>query len=71
MRDLFFAINLSAKRAERRNASIISIEDSERALEELTTSLTRRIEQKDYEFLLNIYEGNKEQGMFRNVGESS
>ena len=30
------------------------------ALEELKTSLTRRIEQKDYDFLLNIYNGNKE-----------
>lgn len=61
LRDLFLAINSSAKRAERRSASAISIEDSERALEEIKTSLTRRIEQKDYEFLLNIYRGNKEQ----------
>ena len=60
LRDLFLAINLSAKRAERRNGTTISIEDSERALEEIKTSLTRRIEQKDYEFLLNIYKGNKE-----------
>lgn len=33
---------------------LISIEDSERALEEVKTLLTRRIEQKDYEFLLII-----------------
>ena len=61
LRDLFYAINSSAKRAERRSAAAISIEDSERALEEIKTSLTRRIDQKDYEFLLNIYNGNKEQ----------
>ena len=36
------------------------MEDASRALEEIKTSLTRRIEQKDYEFLLNIYRGNKE-----------
>lgn len=36
------------------------MEDAERALEELRTSLTRRIEKKDYEFLINIYTGNKE-----------
>ena len=26
----------------------------------MKTSLTRRIEKKDYEFLINIYKGNKE-----------
>ena len=36
------------------------MEDAERALEELETSLTRRIEEKDYKFLLDIYHGNKE-----------
>lgn len=60
LRDLFHAINSSAKRAERRKSKCISMEDAERALEELKTSLTRRIEQKDYDFLLNIYKGNKE-----------
>lgn len=60
LRDLFHAINASAKRAGRRKSNRISKEDAERALEELKTSLTRRIEQKDYEFLLNIYKGNKE-----------
>lgn len=60
LRDLFHAINMSAKRAERRNSAVISMEDAERALEELKTSLTRRIERKDYDFLLNIYQGNKE-----------
>lgn len=60
LRDLFHAINSSAKRAERRNSAVISMEDAERALEELKTSLTRRIEKNDYEFLQNIYQGNKE-----------
>lgn len=60
LRDLFHVINASAKRALRRNSETISMEDAECALEELKTSLTRRIEQKDYDFLLNIYNGNKE-----------
>lgn len=60
LRDLFHAINSSAKRAERRDSETICMEDAQRALEELKTSLTRRIEKKDYEFLLNIYNGNKE-----------
>ena len=36
------------------------MEDATRALEEIKTSLTRHIEKKDYPFLLNIYNGNKE-----------
>ena len=60
LRDLFQAINAAAKRAERRSGETVSQEDAERALEELKTSLTRRIEQKDYAFLINIYRGNKE-----------
>lgn len=60
LRDLFHTINSSAKRAERRNSESISMEDANRALEEVKTSLTRRIEKKDYEFLINIYNGNKE-----------
>lgn len=60
LRDLFHAINASAKRAERRDSETVSMEDANRALEELKTSLTRRIEKRDYEFLLNIYHGNKE-----------
>ncbi|MDE6853173.1 MAG: hypothetical protein K2J67_11945 [Lachnospiraceae bacterium] len=60
LRDLFQAINAAAKRAERRSGETVSREDAERALEELKTSLTRRIEQKDYAFLINIYRGNKE-----------
>lgn len=60
LRDLFYVINASAKRAGRRNSGTISMEDAQRALEEIKTSLTRRIEEKDYSFLLNIYNGNKE-----------
>lgn len=61
LRDLFHAINASAKRATRRGADTISAEDAACALEELKTSLTRRIEQKDYDFLRKIYRGSKEQ----------
>lgn len=60
LRDLFYTINSSAKRALRRNSETIFMEDAERALEELKTNLTRRIEEKEYKFLLNIYKGNKE-----------
>ena len=60
LRDLFHMINSAAKRAERRNSGSIAPEDAERALEEMKTSLTRRIEQGDYEFLFFFYEGNKE-----------
>ncbi len=60
LRDLFHTIIAAAKRADRRNSGSISMEDAERALEEVKTSLTRRIEQKDYDFLTHIYQGNKE-----------
>ncbi|MCI8826132.1 MAG: hypothetical protein HFH63_09690 [Lachnospiraceae bacterium] len=60
LKDLFQAINSATKRAERRSSESISMEDGKRALEELKTSLTRRIEKKNYEFLLNICKGNKE-----------
>ena len=60
LRDLFHAINTAAKRAQRRGAAAISMEDAERALEELQSSLTRRIEAQDYTFLANIYKGDKE-----------
>ncbi len=61
LRDLFAVIFASAKRAVRRESETISMEDAGRALEELKSSLTRRIEKKDYGFLENIYQGNKEQ----------
>ena len=60
LRDLFHVINASAKRANRRKSSTISMEDATRALEELKTTLTKRIEKDDYKFLTNIYYSNKE-----------
>lgn len=60
LRDLFYTIHVSSRRAKRRESNSISMEDALRALEELKTSLTRRIEKKDYKLLLNIYNGNKE-----------
>lgn len=60
LRDLFYTINSSAKRATRRDSETISMEDAQQALEELKTNLTRRIEEKEYTFLSNIYNGNKE-----------
>ena len=59
LRDLFQAINAAAKRADRRESHTICGEHADRALEELKSSLTRRIEKKDYDFLINIYRGNK------------
>lgn len=61
LRDLFFAINSSAQRAVRRGSQTIELEDADRALEQLKTSLTRRIELKHYEFLTDIIKGNREQ----------
>lgn len=61
LRDLFYCINTAGVRAERRKSSKLDMEDGERALEELKTSITRRIEKGDYEFLLNIYNGSREQ----------
>lgn len=60
LRDMFFAINSSAQRAIRRNSTIIETEDADRALEQLKTSLTRRIEHKHYDFLADIMNGNRE-----------
>lgn len=60
LRDLFHVINTSANRAKRRGSDTVSMEDAGRALEEVKTFLTRRIEEKDYTFLLNIYNENKE-----------
>jgi hypothetical protein len=59
LRNLFYAINTSAQRAIRRENTTMSIEDAESALNELKTSLTRRIERKHYDFLSNIYNGNR------------
>lgn len=61
LRDLFFAINSSAQRAVWRESPTIELEDADRALEQLKTSLTRRIERKHYGFLADIIKGNREQ----------
>lgn len=60
LRDLFFVINSAAQRAVRRESLVIELEDADRALEQLKTSLTRRIEQKHYDFLVDIVNGNRE-----------
>lgn len=60
LRDLFYAIHSSAKRAQRRKSGSVSMEDAMRALEELKTVLTKRIENKDYPFLVHICDGEKE-----------
>ena len=54
LRDLFYCINTSATRAINRKSAVISMEDADRALMELKSSLTRRIERKHYEFLSMI-----------------
>ena len=55
LRDLFQGINSAAKRAQRRESPEISMEDGRRAMEELKTALTKRIEEKDYDFLIKIF----------------
>lgn len=60
LRDLFYAIHSAAKRAQRRKSGSVSMEDAMRALEELKTVLTKRIENKDYPFLMHICDGEKE-----------
>lgn len=61
LRDLFHGINTAAQRAIRRDSETISNEDIERALEELKSSLTRRIEEKQYAFLARICKGERKQ----------
>ena len=60
LRDLFFSINTAAQRAVRRKSGVIESEDAGKALEQLKTSLTRRIEQRHYAFLADIFKGNRE-----------
>lgn len=59
LRDLFFVIRDASNRARRRGANRIEMEDAIAALNTLKTSLTRRIETKDYKFLNNILNGYK------------
>ncbi len=59
LRDLFDAIRQSAIYACRRKADSISMDDAVLALEEIQSEITRRIEKKDYDFLKDIYNGNR------------
>ncbi|MBO4698487.1 hypothetical protein J5690_02620 [bacterium] len=59
LRDLFDAIRQSATYASRRKADSISMDDAVLALEEIQSEITRRIEKKDYDFLKDIYNGNR------------
>ncbi|MBP5405853.1 hypothetical protein J6Z19_01720 [bacterium] len=59
LRDLFGAIRQSATYARRRGANSISMDDAVLALEEIQSEITRRIEEKDYVFLKDIYNGNR------------
>lgn len=59
LRDLFSAIRDASTRARRRKAAVINIEDASIALDNLESDLTRRIEVKDYPFLISIINGNR------------
>jgi DNA replicative helicase MCM subunit Mcm2 (Cdc46/Mcm family) len=59
LRDLFGIIRTASRRAARRKSKIIEGEDVDRALIELKSSLTRRIERKNYKFLAEIYYKSK------------
>jgi hypothetical protein len=60
LRDLFKLIVNAARRASRRGAASIALEDVRVVIEELKSSLTRSIEQAHYSFLASIYNGNHE-----------
>ena len=60
LRDLFMVLNAGAQRANRRRSERVEQEDVQKALEQLKTSLTRRIERRHYPFLAEIYRGNRE-----------
>ena len=60
LRDLFSAISKASRRAVRRNNPAIEREDAEIGLNEIKTSLTRRIDSSHYAFLVDIYKGNHE-----------
>jgi hypothetical protein len=61
LRDLFEIIFNSALTAIQINLTKISMEDVNIALKELKSSLTRRIERRNYDFLADIYQGNKKE----------
>jgi hypothetical protein len=59
LRDLFSCILGAARIALRKQSKSIAIEDANIALADLKSSLTRRIEKKQYAFLADIYNGNR------------
>ncbi|MDR1687979.1 MAG: hypothetical protein LBS21_05125 [Clostridiales bacterium] len=59
LRDLFNCITNAANRAENRNSAKIEMEDAIAAAIKLSSSLTRRIESRNYPLLRNIYKGGK------------
>jgi hypothetical protein len=60
LRDLFACIRGAAKIANRKNAQVITNEDADIMLNELRSSLTRLIEDSNYDFLIEIINGNRE-----------
>ena len=54
LRDLFMVIINAGKRARNRGVSTIEFEDSEWALSEMQSELTRMIDGRDYQYLINI-----------------
>ncbi|MCL1809766.1 MAG: ATP-binding protein [Clostridiales bacterium] len=59
LRDLFSCIVAASKVAKRRETAAVSMKDAEISLKELKSSLTRRIERRNYAFLADICEGNR------------
>ncbi len=57
LRNLFFAINDAATLSRRRGESQITQKAAEDALEDIKSSLSCRIDGKDYPFLVEIYHG--------------
>ena len=59
LRDLFRCILQAAARTVTRKAERIELEDAQSATNRLSSSLSRRIETKNYPLLINIYNGAK------------
>ncbi|MCL2323615.1 MAG: hypothetical protein FWC47_16090, partial [Oscillospiraceae bacterium] len=57
--DLFDILLDSSKRATRRSSNEIELEDVNLMLTKFKSELTKRIEEKDYDFLKSIYDGKK------------
>jgi energy-coupling factor transporter ATP-binding protein EcfA2 len=59
LRDLFYCISQAANRAGNRQMQTIGLEDAHAVTTRLRSSLTRRIEIKNYPLLINISKGSK------------